>query len=295
MRGACRGRGGASTCPGAPRSAGRSAPRCYAAGELWRQRSPWRGSGRPCCPPSWRGTAGGCTSVSPARDGSCSGPVRACRPAQGSAPAPPRGPSDSPVGLRPSLLLPQGPKGCGFQCWKGWGASQTQGLVFWNLLRGHRPTRLGLHGHVPGCVHTRQNRVGGHAGAHVSAARGQRSEAAAHARTAVPNPQTGLRRTSRSQEGSRARTSAPNGHTQDADPRREAPGLGRQPDPAWPQAPALLWSQGTTSPAGRLASEPSSTGLPCSGVRERPPQQAGPFAQLPSLLLATGLSPDRPG
>lgn len=82
------------------------------------------------------------------------------------------------------------------------------------------------------------------------------------ARTAVPNPQMGLRRTSRSQEGSRARTSAPNGHTQDADPRREAPGLGRQPDPAWPQAPALLWSQGTTSPAGRLASEPSSTGLP---------------------------------
>ena len=199
------------------------------------------------------------------------------------------------MGLRPSLLLPHGPKGCGFQCWKGWGASQTQGLVFWNLLRGHRPTRLGLHGHVPGCVHTRQNRVGGHAGAHVSAARGQRSEAAAHARTAVPNPQTGLRRTSRSQEGSRARPSAPNGHTQDADPRREAPGLGRQPDPAWPQAPALLWSQGTTSPAGRLASEPSSTGLPCSGVRERPPQQAGPFAQLPSLLLATGLSPDRPG
>ena len=70
------------------------------------------------------------------------------------------------------------------------------------------------------------------------------------ARTAAPDPPTGSE--GQLQPGSRARTSAPNGHIQDADPRREAPGLGRQPDPAWPQAPALLWS-----------------------LRERPPQQAG--------------------
>lgn len=179
----------------------------------------------------------------------CQGLSASSRVCPSSAP----GPSDSPVGLRPSLLLPQGPKGCGFQCWKGWGASQTQGLVFWNLLRGHRPTRLGLHDHVPGYVHTRQNRVGGHAG-------GSTSQSSKRSEVRGSSTRPGLQCLTL-KWGSGERAAA----------KKEAV-------PAHPHRTVthrMLTRGGRLRGSGGSLTQPGPRLLPCSGVRERPPQQAG--------------------
>ena len=107
--------GRASSCPRAPGSAGRSGRHCCAAGRWWPRRSPLRGPGPPGCRPSSRGTVGGCTSASPARDTrgprSLSGPVQ-----------PPAGTVPGVVGRCPEVLQPRAGQGHTPNrtgCWEG--------------------------------------------------------------------------------------------------------------------------------------------------------------------------------